>query len=379
MSGLYWDRVCHDGRERLSFWVALLLALVLTLFILKSVLVPFAAGMAIAYFLDPLVDRCERLRMSRTVGSAVVLFGFFLAGLGSMLLLVPLVQAQAVLLATSLPGYLERVMAFADPIVGIAMTWLGDGGAQELDVSTIVGKGGTWLISFAGQLLSGGAALANLLSLMVITPIVAFYLLRDWDRIVTTVNGWLPHAQARAIKEQARIIDETLASFVRGQGSVCIILGGFYALGLTLAGLDFGIIIGLFSGLISFVPFVGSIFGGVLSIGLAAMQFDSLTPIAIVAAVFVAGQAIEGNFLTPNLVGDAVGLHPVWVIFALLAGGALFGFLGIAVPVAAVIGVLIALACPVILPVRCIFMAFHQPAMRWITVIVETGSSAYHE
>ena len=330
-------------RERLSFWVALLFAFVLTLFILKSVLVPFAAGMAIAYFLDPLVDRCERLRMSRTAGSAVVLFGFFLAGLGCMLLLVPLVQAQAVLLATSLPGYLERLMAFADPIVGMAMMWLGDGGAQELNLSTIVGKGGAWLISFAGQLLSGGAALANLLSLMVITPIVAFYLLRDWDRIVATVDGWLPRAQAETIREQARIIDETLASFVRGQGSVCIILGGFYAVGLTLAGLDFGIIIGLFSGLISFVPFVGSIFGGVLSIGLAAMQFESLTPIAIVAAVFVAGQAIEGNFLTPNLVGDAVGLHPVWVIFALLAGGALFGFLGIliAVPVAAVIGVLI--------------------------------------
>lgn len=329
-------------RERVTFWGATLIALILALFVLKSVLVPFAAGMAIAYFLDPLVDRCERVRMSRTAGTTVVLLGFFFAGLGMLLLLVPLIQAQAVLLAKTLPAYLERLMAFADPVVGMARTWLGNGGAEELNLSAIAAKAGEWLISVAGQVLSGGAALANLLSLLVITPIVAFYLLRDWDRIVAAVDGWLPRAQAKTIREQARIIDETLASFVRGQGSVCLILGGFYAVGLTLAGLDFGVIIGLFSGLISFVPFVGSIFGGLLSIGLAAMQFDTLTPIAIVAAVFVAGQAIEGNFLTPNLVGEAVGLHPVWVIFALLAGGALFGFLGIliAVPVAAVIGVL---------------------------------------
>lgn len=333
-------------RERLTFWVVFLIAVIVALFVLKGVLVPFVAGMAIAYFLDPMVDRCERAGMSRTVGTSVVLLGFFCAGIGALLLLVPLVQAQSVLLAKSLPGYLERLLAFADPIVGLARTWLGNGGAEELNFSAIAAKAGEWLISVAGQLLSGGAALANLLSLLVITPIVAFYLLRDWDRIVAAIDGWLPRGQAKTIREQASIIDETLASFVRGQGSVCLILGVFYAVGLSLAGLDFGVIIGLFSGLISFVPFVGSIFGGLLSIGLAAMQFDSLTPIAIVAAVFVAGQAIEGNFLTPNLVGEAVGLHPVWVIFALLAGGTLFGFLGvlIAVPVAAVIGVVIRFA-----------------------------------
>lgn len=333
-------------RERLTFWGALLVALLVALYVLKSVLVPFVAGMAIAYFLDPLVDRCERFRMSRTVGTAVVLLGFFCAGLGILLLLVPLVQAQVILLGQKLPAYLDRLETFSEPVVGMARAWLGNGGVQELNLSSIAAKVGGWLIAFAGQLLSGGAALANLVSLLVITPIVAFYLLRDWDRIVDAVDGWLPRAQAGVIREQADIIDETLASFVRGQGSVCLILGGFYAVGLSFAGLDFGVIIGLFSGLISFVPFVGSIFGGLLSIGLATMQFDSLTPIAIVAAVFVAGQAIEGNFLTPNLVGDAVGLHPVWVIFALLAGGALFGFLGIliAVPVAAVMGVLIRFA-----------------------------------
>ncbi|UUX50940.1 AI-2E family transporter [Nisaea acidiphila] len=333
-------------RERLAFWVGLLAAFLLAVYVLKSVLVPFAAGMAIAYFLDPIVDRCERIGMSRTLGTAVVLLGFFLAGTGVLLLLIPLIQAQVVLLAETLPKYIERLSIMAEPLLDMARAWLGDGGADKLNLPAIATQAGKWILSFAGELLSGGAALANLVSLLVITPIVAFYLLRDWDHIVAAIDGWLPRAQANTIREQAGIIDSTLASFVRGQGTVCLILGGFYAVGLSLAGLDFGVIIGLFAGLISFVPFVGSIFGGALSIGLAALQFDSLTPIAIIAAIFVAGQAIEGNFLTPNLVGDAVGLHPVWVMFALLAGGALFGFLGvlIAVPVAAVIGVLVRFA-----------------------------------
>ncbi|WP_193188109.1 AI-2E family transporter [Nisaea sediminum] len=329
-------------RERLTFWAGLLAAFLLAIYFLKSVLVPFAAGMAIAYFLDPLVDRCERLKMSRTAGTAVVLLGFFFAGTGLLLLLIPLIQAQAMQLAKTLPNYIERLSVTTEPLLNMARAWLGNGGADSLDLPAIAAQAGKWMLTVAGQVLSGGAAVANLLSLLVITPIVAFYLLRDWDHIVAAVDGWLPRAQAGTIREQASIIDRTLASFVRGQGSVCLILGGFYAVGLTVAGLDFGVIIGLFAGLISFVPFVGSIFGGLLSIGLAALQFDSLTPVAIVAGVFVLGQAIEGNFLTPNLVGDAVGLHPVWVMFALLAGGALFGFLGvlIAVPVAAVIGVL---------------------------------------
>lgn len=329
-------------RERLTFWVGLLIAALAALYFLRGVLVPFAAGMAIAYFLDPLVDRCERIGLSRTVGTLLVLLGFFLAGTGVLLLLVPLIQAQAVQLAETLPRYIERLSIIAEPVIGMVEAWIGDGGGQELNLPAIAAQGGKWAITVVGQVLSGGAAIANLLSLLVITPIVAFYLLRDWDNIVATVDDWLPRAQAETIREQARIIDQTLSSFLRGQGSVCLILGGFYAVGLSLTGLDFGIIIGLFAGLISFVPFVGTIFGGLLSVGLAAMQFDSVTPIAIVAGVFVAGQVIEGNFLTPNLVGEAVGLHPVWVMFALLAGGSLFGFLGvlIAVPVAAVIGVL---------------------------------------
>ena len=190
--------------------------------------------------------------------------------------------------------------------------------------------------------LGSGLALVNLLGLAIVTPVVAVYLLRDWDRIVAVMDGLLPRRSAPVIREQAARIDATLAGFVRGQATVCMVLGLGYGCLLMLAGLDFGFIVGIISGLVSFIPYVGSVLGGLMSIGLALDQFDSLWRVALIALIFVAGQAIEGNYLTPKLVGDRVGLHPVWVIFALFAGGSLLGFVGmlIALPVAASIGVL---------------------------------------
>ena len=191
-------------------------------------------------------------------------------------------------------------------------------------------------------MISGVDAALSLASLLVITPVVTFYLLRDWDHLVARVDSWLPRHYAGTVRVEVRKVDEILAGFVRGQSSVCVILALFYAIGLTLAGLNFGLVIGLVAGLLSFIPFVGSAVGFVASVGMALVQFDDWLRIGIVAAIFVIGQAVEGNFLTPKLVGDRVGLHPVWVIFALLAGGFLFGFVGVllAVPVAAVVGVL---------------------------------------
>ena len=328
-------------RERGLFWGVLLAVVMLGLYALRDVLVPFVAGMAVAYLLDPVVDRLERLRIGRGLATFLVLFGFFAVALGLLLLLIPLLQSQVEKLAGALPGYVEMARERLGPL----LSSLGEGIDPKEVLAKVTGMTGdlmSWAGELAGRLISGGFLIANLLSLLVITPIVSFYLLRDWDRIVARVDSWLPHGQAGSIRIQAAEVDRTLAAFVRGQGTVCLILCVFYATGLTLAGLDFGLVIGLFSGLISFVPFVGALLGGVLSVGLALAQFDSWTPIAIVAGVFVAGQVIEGNFLTTNLVGDAVGLHQVWVIFALLAGGTLFGFVGVllAVPAAAVIGVL---------------------------------------
>jgi predicted PurR-regulated permease PerM len=213
-------------------------------------------------------------------------------------------------------------------------------------VESLQGKLSGWAAGLLRNVLSGGVALFNVLSLLLITPIVAFYLLRDWDRLIAQANNLLPPAYADVIRLQVRNVDETLSGFVRGVGTVCIVLGAFYATALTIAGLDFGLVIGLMAGLVSFVPFVGATLGFVASVGMALLQFDGYIMVIVIAAIFFTGQFVEGNFLQPILVGDKVNLHPVWIIFALLAGGALLGFVGVllAVPGAAVIGVMVRFA-----------------------------------
>lgn len=328
-------------RERQVFWLLFLAGFLILIYVLRDVLLPFVAGMAVAYLLDPVADRLERMKLSRPLATTIVVLAFFVVTIGLMLLLLPMLQTQVEQFAKAVPNYVSIIRERVGPTIQELLSGFDEESAVN-KLPDIAGNALTWIGNIFGKLLSGGAWLANVLSILVITPIVSFYLLRDWDKMVATIDSWLPREQAPTIREQMAAIDRTLAAFVRGQGTVCLILGVFYAIGLSLAGLDFGLVIGLFAGLISFVPFVGSTLGAILSVGLAAAQFDSWQPVAIIAGIFLAGQLIEGNFLTPNLVGDAVGLHPVWVIFALLAGGALFGFLGVllAVPVAAVIGVL---------------------------------------
>ena len=196
----------------------------------------------------------------------------------------------------------------------------------------------------AGKLAQGGLAIFNLLALLFLTPVVTFYLLRDWERLVDALDGALPRDHAATIRKLAHESNAAIAGYVRGQALVCITLGTIYAIGLSLVGLQFGLVIGLIAGAISFIPFVGTFVGAVMALGMALVQFPpDWIGVVKVAVVFLIGQMLEGNVLSPKLVGDRVGLHPVWIMFALLAGGALFGFVGvlIAVPVAAVVGVLV--------------------------------------
>lgn len=329
--------------RQLRFWLIGLVVFLVALYFLRAILLPFVAGMAVAYFLDPVCDRIERWGASRTWATAIVtaLFGLLVAL--ALFLIVPPLERQVVDLATQLPAYLEAAASWLQPFIeqlrrqfpATDTATLGDVGGQ---LSTLA----AWLVGAAGQFLSGGLALFNLLSLIFITPIVAFYLLRDWDRIVARIDSWLPRDHAAVIRERLIEIDRTLAGFARGQATVCLCLAAYYVIGFSLVGLDFGLALGLVAGLLSFIPFVGSAIALVGSIGLALVQYSEWLPIALTLGVCVLGQVLEGNFLTPKLVGDRVGLHPVWVIFALLAGGALFGFLGLllAVPVVAVLGVL---------------------------------------
>jgi predicted PurR-regulated permease PerM len=311
-------------------------------------MLPFVAGMAVAYFLDPACDWLEEKGSSRTFATVIITAAFFLVATLLMVLVVPLAYGQAVQLVQKMPDYVAAIREKVVPIIAALAPYLGDGGIADIR-DTLSGYGSDavkWLAGNIGGFLSRLEALANLLSLLVITPIVSFYLLRDWDHLVARVDDLLPRGSAETIREQLRLVDKTLAGFVRGQVTVCLILGAFYGVGLSLAGLDSGFIIGFATGLVSFVPFFGMLLGFFIGMAVAVAQFDSWLPIGMVAAVFAVGQLIEGNFLTPKMVGERVGLHPVWVIFGLLAGGALFGFIGVllAVPMAAVVGVLVRFA-----------------------------------
>lgn len=270
---------------------------------------------------------------------------FFLLAVLLIILLAPFVFGQIVDLLNTITQYVAAMPAKISPLVERLKPYIGEEGVSEILgwFKSSMGDAVKWLGRVAGGLITQLEALANLLSLLLITPVVSFYLLRDWDHLVAKVDSWLPRAHVETIREQFREIDKTLAGFVRGQVTVCIILGLFYGIGLSLVGLEFGFIVGFATGLISFVPFFGMLVGFVVGMGLALAQFDSWIHIGLVAGVFMAGQVIEGNFLTPKMVGKRVGLHAVWVIFALLACGALFGFVGVllAVPLAAVIGVLV--------------------------------------
>ena len=218
---------------------------------------------------------------------------------------------------------------------------------MQQDFQALVRQLSGFVTSFVSSLWTSSLAVVNFLSLFVVTPVVAFYLLLDWDRMIDKTDALVPRQHVATVRRLAREIDRSVAGFVRGQGSVCLILGTYYAVGLTLVGLNFGLLIGFFAGVISFVPYVGSAVGLVIALGVALVQFSpDWVWVAAAAGVFFSGQFIEGNILQPKLVGASVGLHPVWLMFALFAFGAIFGFVGllIAVPAAAAVGVLVRFA-----------------------------------
>lgn len=332
------------GERQIRFWLIGLAVTVLLLWLLSGILLPFVAAMAVAYFLDPAADKLEDWGCSRAIATSIITAVFFVVVVLLALLVLPILINQIAEFAAKVPGYLEILQGYVIELVERVQARLPAERIEELRgaVTGYLGQGFQLLGQVLGGLWSGGLALVNLLSLVFITPVVCFYLLRDWDRITDTVDSWLPRQHAAVIRRQVDLIDETLAGFVRGQGLVCLCLGTYYAVALTISGLDFGLVIGLGAGLISFIPYVGSALGMLVSVGLAVAQFADWQMVAIVAVIFVVGQFVEGNFLSPKLVGDRVKLHPVWIIFALLAGGALLGFVGLllAVPIAAVIGVL---------------------------------------
>ncbi|EIE52040.1 hypothetical protein AL036_08205 [Salipiger aestuarii] len=328
-------------RMQLKYWGIAAAVLAVMLWFLGDVLLPFVLGSAIAYFLDPVADRLERAGLSRAGATAAITVAAILIFVILALAVVPALVEQTTQLVDTAPQLFRKLQTFLTSHFPEVMN---EGNpVRETLVSlgdTVKQRGGELM----NTVLTSAASVINILMLFVIVPVVAVYMLLDWDNMVARVDDLLPRDHAPVIRELARGIDDTLAGFIRGMGSVCLILGVYYAVALWLVGLNFGLVVGVVAGMLTFIPYVGAIVGGALAIGLALFQFwGEWVWIAAVAGIFFFGQFLEGNFLTPKLVGDSVGLHPVWLILALSVFGSIFGFIGmlVAVPVAAAIGVVI--------------------------------------
>lgn len=329
---------------QLKYWSIAAIVFFVLLWVLGDVILPFVLGGAVAYFLDPVADRLESMGFSRAISVTIITLMALMIFVIMALLVIPTLIEQAANLIDIAPQLFNDLQVF-----------LTDRFPQIVDEGSTLRRSlisvGETIQDRGGQLietaLSSAASLINVLVLLVIVPVVAFYLLYDWDRMIAEIDRLLPRDHAPVIRQLAGEIDKTLASFIRGMGTVCLVLGTYYAVALMLVGLQFGLVVGAFAGLITFIPYIGALLGGALAIGLALFQFwGDWVQIGLIAGIFMLGQVLEGNVLTPKLVGTSVGLHPVWLIFALSVFGALFGFVGmlVAVPVAASIGVVVRFA-----------------------------------
>jgi predicted PurR-regulated permease PerM len=332
---------------RWRFWVGAAIVFLLLLWLLNDILLPFVVGAVVAYFFDPVVNRLQKSGMSRTWATTTVTVVAVLIAIGAATAIVPPLFGQIEALIAKAPEYVARAAMRIQPMIGPLREKLG---LPPMSMHDLQAEATQWAGqalgiagAVAGRIAQRGVAIINLLGLLFLTPVVTFYLLRDWPKVLAAIDSALPLDHAGTIRRLADESNAAVAGYVRGQALVCVCLGSIYGIGLTMVGLQFGFVIGLIAGVISFIPFVGTLVGATLSIGMAIAQFPpDWFSVVKVAIVFGIGHALEGNFLSPKLVGDRVGLHPVWIMFALLAGGALFGFVGVlvAVPVAAVIGVL---------------------------------------
>lgn len=336
-------------RANMIFWGLTTLLFLGFVFLFKSMLMPFVLGFVIAYMLNPtLVKLNDDWHIPRNLSVIILLTLFFLACTIIVALIAPILYQEMVQLARGLPGHIDTIWGWVEPytqqlqqqISGEEMEQLKNG--MKSQAGNIV-KLGTNVLSGVA---SGGQALVGFATTLVLTPIVAFFVMQEWEKITSWMENMMPNQSRSTINDLLSQMNKKISGFIRGQITVSAILAGFYAIALALVGLNYGFLIGLVAGVLSIIPMVGSIVGLFVSVLVAVIQVWATGDwmfVGYVAGIFIFGQIVEGNFLTPKLVGDSVGLHPLWVMFSLLAGGAVLGILGmlLAVPVAAVIGVLV--------------------------------------
>ena len=333
----------------ITFWIAMCAAVIAVVVLLREILLPFVAGMVLAYLFNPLANRLERMGLNRLI-AALAVIGVFIVGFVALVLLTaPFIARELTYFLDNLPTYFGQLKTLtSDP----GRPWLrkivGEGLASaEQSIGELATLGVDWFGSVVRSVWTGGQALISVFSLAIVTPVVAGYLIYDWNNMLAAVDNWTPPPRRPTVRALAREIDDTIGGFVRGQGTLCLILCVFYALALTLAGLNHSFLLGVAAGLISFIPYLGSLTGLVVSTCVAIAQFwPNWSAIAIVPIIFVVGQTIADYVLSPYLVGRRVNLHPVWMIFALFAFGYVFGLVGLllAVPLAAACRVLLQFA-----------------------------------
>ncbi len=333
------------GRQ-LVFWGAALALFVFVISVLGDVLLPFVLGLILAYFLDPLVGRLEQQGVSRLMATVLIAVVFSLTGIVFILLIGPLLFTQLSELASQIPAYVAQLREI---VISGSESWFGkmfpgsELGAEQA-MQDMAREAARHLTGLLKSVWTSGKAVFSFLSLILITPVVTFFLLKDWDLLVEKIDGWLPRDHAPIIRLLVKRINRSIAGFIRGQVTISIFVGIFYSVALTMLGLKYGLLIGLTAGLFNIVPFLGSLAGFVLSGTMAVIQYwPDWQPILYVLGIFLFGQMVDTNFLTPKIIGDKIRLHPVWLIFALVVSGYLFGVLGmlIAIPLAAAIGVLV--------------------------------------
>lgn len=331
--------------KRWHLWLALVLVVVL-IYATRGMLLPFLSGLAIAYFLDPLTDKLEARKIPRSAAAGIVIILFFTLFVTAMVAFWPILQSQVALAAKSLPETMAQLRPWLDNFLITLNENFGIAGGENAEslLAGVTEQAVTKLNAAVAGALKGSLAVFNILTLILIAPVVAFYLLRDWDILVARIGSWIPTHLAPTVTTQAREIDRVLGGFVRGQIIVSLIMGIMYAVGWSIVGLDLALVLGLLAAVLAFIPFVGAIFVALIAVALSIGQwgFDG-GQIGFVLLVFAVVQIVEGAFLTPRLIGSRVGLHPVWVLFAVFAGGEIMGFVGvlIALPTAAAAAVLV--------------------------------------
>lgn len=341
------------GRQ-LAFWLSAAVLFVLVIGLLRPILLPFVAGIVIAYFWNPAADRLTNWGLPRWLAAVLIVAAFVCVIIIALVFLVPLLLSQAQQLAIALPEELARLRGLVEAWARVRLGSHYPEFQAGLDRASqaLADNWASLAGALASSLWSQGLALFNFLSLILVTPLVVFYMMIDWYPMLAKIDSWLPRDHAATIRRLASDINDAVSAFIRGQGTVCLVLAVYYAVCLTAAGLKYGLLVGLGTGLLSFVPFVGWALGFITASIIAVVQFwPEYLPILIVVGIFIGAQVLDAGFLSPNIVGSKIGLHPVWLIFSLFVFSYLFGFVGVlvAVPIAAAVGVLVRFALKVYL------------------------------